>query len=597
MTMQKKHKIFYGIQAKVILFITIALGLLFSVTFLGVNEIARSERFDSLTQQNELHNEMMKDAFAEIMEELDNLTAGFILNDYVQKSLTNQIFTFYDKEMMKKSLSFQSEGYWDYYLVIDNKGNFYSQAQIELDMQEFYASDIYKCLGEDYSETKLIWSNDAIFGTGEKSFFAVRYIREMNTIHEPGILILKLDESILEGIRLSISDNRFAYFIIDGDGEVCFGQLRNGVVWNEEDKNSREMFQQSIMPRIDNCSKQRLKYGILNVKKDDNTDFKMITYIPPEVSMGVIKQIQIVLAIVFIAAYTLGLLVTATYVRRITRPIKYLSETMSGFDESNLNQTIHLNTNTELDQIGNAYNNMLDRVGMLMSDVQRKERELRKSELQSLMYQIRPHFLYNTLDTIYMLARISKEETIMKMIQSLSRFLRINLSNGNEEIPVKKELEHVGAYLEIQKIRNADLFEYEIVCEEKLQDYAIMKMILQPVAENCIKYGFRNIYDGGKIKISAYMEEDKLCLSIANNGEIIDEQQLVQLNQLQNMNRDEIDKVTQCRQGGYGISNVVRRLRMRYSDKVKFFYVVDNGWTICKIHIDLECINREETHQ
>ena len=215
MTMQKKHKIFYGIQAKVILFITIALGLLFSVTFLGVNEIARSERFDSLTQQNELHNEMMKEAFAEIMEELDNLTAGFILNDYVQKSLTNQIFTFYDKEMMKKSLSFQSEGYWDYYLVIDNKGNFYSQAQIELDMQEFYASDIYKCLGEDYSETKLIWSNDAIFGTGEKSFFAVRYIREMNTIHEPGILILKLDESILEGIRLSISDNRFAYFIID----------------------------------------------------------------------------------------------------------------------------------------------------------------------------------------------------------------------------------------------------------------------------------------------------------------------------------------------------------------------------------------------
>ena len=68
------------------------------------------------------------------------------------------------------------------------------------------------------------------------------------------------------------------------------------------------------------------------------------------------------------------------------------------------------------------------------------------------------------------------------------------------------------------------------------------------------------------------MEEDKLCLSIANNGELIDEQQLVQLNQLQNMNRDEIDKV-------------------------KFFYVVDNGWTICKIHIDLECINREETHQ
>lgn len=595
MKVQTKHKFFYGIQAKVILFMTIALGLLFAVTFMGVNEIARSERFESLTQQNELYSERMRDAFEEIEEELDQLTANFILNDYVQKSLTSQIFTSYDREMMEKSLSFQNEGYLDYYLVIDNKGNQYSQARIKLDMQEFYESDIYKCLGDDYSKTKLIWTEDEIFGTGEKSFFAVRYIREMNSVHEPGIVILKLNESILENIRKCISDERLAYFIINEPGEVCFGQLPYGKQWDEKDKAAHEMFHNNIMRNFDDYSKQKLRDGLLSTKTDEKNGFTVITYIPAEVSLDAIRQIQIVLAVVFIVAYTVSLFVTAFYVRRITRPIKYLSETMSSFDESNLDQTIRLNTNTELDQIGNAYNSMVVRVGMLMSDVQNKERELRKSELQSLMYQIRPHFLYNTLDTIYMLARISKEETIMKMIQSLSRFLRINLSNGNEEIAVEKELEHVGAYLEIQKIRNADLFEYDIFCEKGLEEYPIMKMILQPVAENCIKYGFKNIYDGGKIKISAHKEDDKLCLSVANNGEVIDEQQIIQLNQYQNMNRDEMDRTVQNRQGGYGISNVVRRLRMRYSDKVKFGYTTEDEWTICKIQIALEDIRREET--
>ena len=590
----KRHNWWYGIQKKVVLFITVAYVLIFLVTYIGVSGIVRAERASSLTEQNTYYNERMMYVWGEIKKELNQIAADFILNEYVQKSLTNQRFTISDREMMRKSLAFLNKGYLDSYLVIDNKQNVYSQSQISIDLEKFYESDIYQCLGNDYSKTKFIWTKDVIFETGEMSLFAVRYIREMNAVHEPGILLVKLNESVFDSIRRSISDDRFAYFIIDEKEEVCFGQLPGGKNWKDEEEKIRAAFWEKMLFRIEHADTLRLEDGVLSICTDEDTGFVGITYAPKEVTLGMLVQIEKVLILTFAAACLGAILASNFYARKLTRPIKYLSETMSSFEESHINQRITLDTNTELDQIGTAYNGMVERVGQLMTDVKMKERELRKSELQSLMYQIRPHFLYNTLDTIYMLARISKEETIMKMIQELSKFLRINLSNGNEEIPVEKELEHVSAYLEIQKIRNAELFEYEIEKTQEMDGISIMKMILQPVAENCIKYGFCDIYEGGKIKIAGDVDGGVFSIQIANNGKPMEEKSLEYLNRLEKMDMEEMDALIQHRQGGFGISNVVRRLRMRYSDGVRFFYTIEEGWTVCHIQIPLSELSGEE---
>lgn len=586
----KKRNCFYGIQTKIILFITLTMIVMFFVTYMGVNHIVQKDRMDSLTQQNEYYNERMQFAFEEIKKELNQVTADFILNEYVQKSLTNQFFTTSDREMMRKSLAFLNPGYLDSYLIMDNKGNLYSQSQSFLNLENFYENNLYESLGEEYSKTKLIWAEDLIWGTGEKCLFTVRYIHEMNAVHDPGILILKLNESVLDGVKSSLADERFAYFILDEENEVCFGMLPGKKEWKGEEEQV-SFLQKEILARLENKEAQKRKDAILCASTIEN--FTIITYAPKDVTLSVIIQIEQVLAIVFAAACFCGVLASNFYARKLTRPIKYLSETMSSFEESHINQRITLDTNTELDQIGTAYNGMVERVGQLMTDVKMKERELRKSELQSLMYQIRPHFLYNTLDTIYMLARISKEETIMKMIQELSKFLRINLSNGNEEIPVEKELEHVSAYLEIQKIRNAELFEYEIEKTQEIEGISIMKMILQPVAENCIKYGFCDIYEGGRIKIAGGVDGGVFSIQIANNGKPMEENSLEYLNRLEKMDMEEMDALIQHRQGGFGISNVVRRLRMRYSDGVRFFYTIEEGWTVCHIQIPLSELSRE----
>lgn len=586
MILKTYRKYFYGFRKKILLTVTLILSILFFVTYVGINQIVKVNTYDSLSGQYAYLNDKILVAFEKIQDDLDQLTSDFILNTYVQKSLTNQSFTASDVEMMKKGLAFLNRSFLDYYLILDNKGNMYSPRNISLNLDTFEKSAIYKSLGEEYSKTKLLWARDVIFGTNEMCFFVVRYIHEMNSPHEPGVLILKLNDSILDNIRDSITDDRLMYFILDGNDEVCFGRLPGGARWDPEDEKNREVLWQEIMAQGEHGGE--LEKGILSTAFHEGTQFTIITYAPEEVSNEVVREIQFMMGAVFLTAYSLAFVGVIVFAHNITRPIKYVSDTMSSFDESRLESTIDLDTNTELDHIGQAYNSMVKEVKFLMENVKKKEQELWESELQSLIYQIRPHFLYNTLDTIYMLARIQKEETIMKMIESLSCFFRINLSNGKKEIPVEKELEHVSAYLEIQKIRNAELFTYEIDMEDSVSSLEVTKMILQPVAENCIKYGFQDIYEGGQIRIRAFCDEGYLSFSVENNGKPIEKEQAEKLNRLEKTSMDEMDKTIRNKKGGYGICNVVKRLRVRYHDRIHFNYLRKENGTECVIQIELD---------
>lgn len=586
------RKYFFGIKKKAVFTISLIFGIIFFLTYLGIDKVVKDNTREFLTEQYSYLNDKVLGAFGSIYEELNALTADFITNDYVQKTLTNQPITPADREMLEKTLSYYNKSFLDSYVVIDNKGNLYSQRDVRLDMEKFKRSTIYKSLGEEYSKTKILWTRDVIFGTNEMSFFAVRYIHEMNSVHDAGVLILKLNDKVMEAVRESAENEELAYFIVNPNQEVCFKKLPESMAegWQQEleqvtgPREEREEEQEEAQILISND----LRHGILSGKTDEKTQFTVVTYAPGSITNQIIREIRIVMGLIFGFMYVLTILGVAAFTDRLTRPIQYLSSTMRSFDDSKLEDKVSLDTNTELDLIGQAYNKMTAKVKSLMNDVMHKEKELKDSEMQTMLYQIRPHFLYNTLDTIYMLARIQKEETIMKMTQSLSKFLRINLSNGRESIEVSQELEHVSSYLEIQKIRNADLFQYEIDAEAGVEHLLVTKMILQPIVENCIKHGFRDIYSDGMIWIRAYQEEGYLCFSVKNNGTVIEQEALVRLNQMEQVSMEEMDRLIQRRQGGFGICNVVKRLRLRYNDQIRFCYEAGTEVTGCVLKIKLE---------
>lgn len=576
----KKH--LFGIRKRTFLSVTLICSTIYILTYMAVKQVITEKISGLLVEQYTHVNDKLAGEFENIYEKLDDLTGDFVINEYVQKTLKNTSVNAAEKEMLKMSLSCYNKSFLDTYLLVDNKENFYSLKDVALSCEELKDTEVYNAVGTEYSKTKLLWSKDNIFGTEERSLFAIRRVNEMNSLHEPGLLVLKLNNSIWNSLEEQMDNQELVYLIQDQNGRNCFEAFpdENGKKWRQE-----------FAETENKASGNSFKNGMIIKKIDTNTGFSIITFAPKHVANQIVKDVRKVMIVLFLSGYFLLMFSMLFWSEKLANPIKKISRVMCEFGDEKLDERLVLNTNTELDYIGQAYNGMLEEVKHLMENVKKKEQELKESELQVMIYQIRPHFLYNTLDTIYMLARIQKEETIMKMIQSLSKFLRINLSNGNSYIKVEKELEHVKAYLDIQKIRNADLFDYQVEVQDSIKSIEILKMTLQPIVENCIKYGFQDIYSGGMIVIKAYREGEFLTFSVENNGTPIKEETLEKLNSMMKMPLEEINQFIKKKEGGFGISNVVKRLRTYYDDQVSMNYIRKEEGTECVIKIKTDYVS------
>jgi len=206
--------------------------------------------------------------------------------------------------------------------------------------------------------------------------------------------------------------------------------------------------------------------------------------------------------------------------RTITNPMKQLELTMRKVEKSDYfrMEEVDISASKEIEQLTKRFNKMMRKISELMERVIDEQDAQRKSELKALQNQINPHFLYNTLDSIVWLVENNKNAEASEMVVALARFFRLSISKETETVPAKEEIEHVRNYLLIQNIRYADSFDYEINVAENALDIPTMKLILQPIVENCLYHGLKNNIDKGHIKINAYIEDDYLVFTIADNG-------------------------------------------------------------------------------
>lgn len=150
---------------------------------------------------------------------------------------------------------------------------------------------------------------------------------------------------------------------------------------------------------------------------------------------------------------------------------------------------------------------------------------------------------------------------------------------------MEDELENVKSYMEIQQIRNKDLFSYEVDCQVDASETFVLKLILQPLVENSVKYGFQDIFEGGWIRIRVYMEEDELYLSVYNNGTPMEEEMAEKINHMNELPVTELQQTFADKKNGYGVVNILTRLRLKYGDGAAFFCKAEEDGTTCTIKI------------
>lgn len=574
-----------GFQNKLFGIMVLIASLTVLVLTVFFSRYVRSLTIEMMVERYENKTTLLTDIFQNYYDEIDSDMDNFIVNEYVQKSLGNTALDAWDKEMVTRALALLGDQ-TDYYLYIDNKGNLYSQKTITL--EETLTEKLEEELGEDYSKTKLVWMEDHCFGSGEYELFACRYIRSMSQSRKPGILLLRLKSAYLEEKLRTAELETAGGYLLDARNRIC---LSFGAPEQEASK-LQAADQAAEMAREGSASRITRRDGLIRLVQDTKSSFRIAVHVPRRTLMSNYYRVLMIAGLVFLLI--IGIVFYASYrtARWMARPIQEINRFMLEFHDGAMEERLSLHTDTELDSIGNSCNQMLERIQELVKEVKYRESELRKSEMNSLMYQINPHFLYNTLDAVYMLARLNQEREIMQMIQSLTKLLRINLSNGADRITLREELTYVKAYMDILKIRNDNLFSYEIHCGEGLEERMIMKLLLQPLAENCVKHGFARITEGGRILVLVEQDQGRLVIRVKNNGELIRPDRLEEINRLAHAPMEEVEAFLPQGKGGYGISNVIKRLRLNYGEAVDFCFEREEEYTVCKVCIPMEALTR-----
>lgn len=578
-----------GIRKKYLKYITVLLILALFLSSVGVSIFTRKSMTKEITGKYIVMTEKMGSSLDNLYKRSDEVTAECILNQEVQNSLYDQPLDAAQKGVLKKYFTYVDLKHVEEFCYIDNKDNVYARPYTRMTFEDFEKSGFKERLGGEYSKTKWFWAKDTLFGTGKKALFIGRYIRNMEYSCDPGMLFFKMGEEFLQQIidKDEQAGTGVVAGIMDEKGELCALWPKTGYEIKEDTLTDlQKIAKENQTGMIRNGEK--ITGGVLSVYRQETSGMLLYTFVPDPVFNKGQNQLLFVLAGVYLFVITVAVVCSVFISRRFTKPIQYIAEAMAAFDGNDFNRMNLPETNTELDMIGQCYNKMLGNIEKLLREIKEQEKELRTSELNMLISQINPHFLYNTLDTIYMLARINKEETTMHMIQALSKYLRLSLSKGSDIVTLEDELENVRSYMEIQQIRNENLFSYEIDCQVKPNKIKVLKLILQPLVENAIKYGFHDIFEGGKIMIRAKEDEQYLILNVCNNGTPMEEDMIKRLNGLISIPFPKMKDVFPDKQHGYGVVNIATRLRLKYGEYVQYYYIATQTETNCVIKIPKE---------
>lgn len=289
-----------------------------------------------------------------------------------------------------------------------------------------------------------------------------------------------------------------------------------------------------------NCDQYEMRViGITNLD-EFNVEFLDIVY--TFLWIGSIIGILLIVFIFFLTEY-------------ITRPLVILKKGAEEIANGNMQVRFEFKTGDEIGKLGNIFNYMTEEIVALLRRVDIEAKKKREYELALIQEQVKPHFLYNTLDIIIMLLQMNKSREAQRVTKKLADYYKNSLSNSEEIVCLEKEIRIVQDYLELQLMRYEDKFTYDISVEEGTKLAQIPKMTLQPLVENAIYHGLKYKEEWGNITITSQSVGDVVEIIVKDNGIGMKEETLQKMLELK-------DKP----QGHFGVYSVDHRLKLFYGE-------------------------------
>lgn len=428
-------------------------------------------------------------------------------------------------------------------------------------------------------------------------------INRLDEIYLSNISLNELSD-MLEGVQTSMtdylntrtSDALEDYYRSEQDYSKLTGELNGHIYGNDlklMEKNIKSMSEEYLSltnqtieaKRGGNVEKVKTRYekatelyGYINtyINSLNNEQFhaNVGRYQTLSVSMQYLESINII-TLLLVGASNIILIVLLT--RTITSPLRELAETADEVAKGNLDvELLPVVTQDEVGSVSKAFNQMIVSIREYIERVKQsmeteramKEKELmmethlKDAQIKYLQAQINPHFLFNTLNAGAQLAMMEGADRTYHYVQKVADFFRYNVKKNNDTVTLAEEIALVDTYIYILNVRFSGDIHFRKKVDERLLGVQVPSMILQPLVENSVNYGIRNIDWEGEILLSVYRMNDTVCISVKDNGIGIEQEKIdkIMSSQLRpaDLSRDS---------NGIGLDNVIGRLRLFLNDE------------------------------
>lgn len=368
-----------------------------------------------------------------------------------------------------------------------------------------------------------------------------------------GVLLVDMDFSgvsrMLQRINSNTMDTGQYYYLCDSNGEIIYHRKQreiNSGSFRESD--AAATYKDGV-----HGEEFEGEHRKLIIKTVGLTGWKLVGVIPESTfTQGMFDMRYFIIMIILLMAMMLAV-INRVVSAKISSPILKLDASVREY-EAGEKPEIYIGGSREIRHLGNSIQRSYEQIDELMQEIVKEQNERRRSELDALQSQINPHFLYNALDSITWMIEGERNDDAVFMISELAKLFRISLSRGQTVICVQDELQHAKSYMNIQKIRYKNAFHVIFDVDPEVYTYCSVKLVLQPLLENAISYGVGGMDDAGEIRIVARKQEERIILSVADNGFGMSEEEA----ELVLTDSSRIHK----RGSGVGLINVNKRIQM-----------------------------------
>lgn len=580
--LKMKNKLFIGF----ILVIAVLVSLLgyFSMTF--SEQSIRTQMLDSI---QETMNQMGENIEGEIQKVLD-ISAQVCLNEelctVLQEEKPGTIEEYYSKDKTMRQIL--NESYAAYFSVEDvfvcsYNGSVYGSDKNKLSLTadyDFTRTDWFADMKQSGAGVSILsqYDSSSYISTGEpqKLFSIVKKIYNYRSGKEIGCLIVHMNSDILGNVLQSVNSNEYQQcLIIDNNKKIIYHPDSDYI-----GTQYREARVSELLTMENGYMESLSEKGYLVFSTSAVTGWSVISVVDNKYIMDSINRLRLFLILTAVFCVVLSVYFASYISKTISDPVARLQRKMYQVGEGDFDIRASTGASDEIGQLTLSFDKMVERTKQLIENVYQSEIYQKEAELNALQAQINPHFLYNTLQTIDMMAEEEGADEISDACQALSKIFRYSINRGQEFVHVQDEIVHIENYMLIQKLRFGSKLEVRYDIQNECRELYIVKLLIQPMVENAVVHGIENVLDKCYVTIRVYRKEDCLYAEVEDNGTGIAPGQLMELNEKLARSAEqkmvhEVDYVKNHR--SIGLENTNARIKLYFGQEYGITITSEEG--------------------